>query len=89
MLTPKERNLMIRTQKDPEINYKNFKEMLYQVRFEIATAKLMDVRMPELAEIVLAEFLIEDPDGDNNIEISLAKDCLMRCKWLALTPFMV
>ena len=45
--------------------------------------------MPELAEIVLAEFLIEDPDGDNNIEISLAKDCLMRCKWLALTPFMV
>lgn len=59
------------------------------MRFEIATAKIMDVRMPELADIVLAEFLIEDPDGDNNIEISLAKDCLMRCKWLSLTPWMV
>jgi hypothetical protein len=76
MLTPKERNLLIRTQKGEFVNYKKFKEMLYQVRFEIATAKIMDVRMPELADIVLAEFLIEDPDGDNNIEISLAKDCL-------------
>lgn len=89
MLTPKERNLLIRTTKEPIVNYKKFKEMLYQVRFEIATAKIMDVRMPELADIVLAEFQIEDPDGDNNIEISLAKDCLMRCKWLSLTPWMV
>jgi hypothetical protein len=56
MLTPKERNLLIRVQKKDIINYKDFKEMLYQVRFEIATAKLMDVRMPELAGIVLAEF---------------------------------
>jgi hypothetical protein len=56
MLTPKERNLLIRTTKEPIVNYKKFKEMLYQVRFEIATAKIMDVRMPELADIVLAEF---------------------------------
>lgn len=69
------------------IDYTKFEEMLYKVRFEIATAKIMDVSMPNLAEIVLAEFQIEDPDDDGNIEISLAKDCLMRCKHLSLTPF--
>ena len=89
MLSPKERNLLIRSQKTELINYTNFTDMLYKVRFQIATSKIMDVNMEKLADIVLAEFLIEDPDGDNNIEISLAKDCLMRCKWLALTPFQV
>jgi hypothetical protein len=52
-LTPKESNLMIRNQTDEWVNYNKFKEMVYEVRFEIAVSKIMDINMDNLENIIL------------------------------------
>ena len=78
---------MLRFQKENEVCYDNFKDILYDVRFEIATSKIMDTSLGELEEIILAEFQLEDANGDDLLAISLARDCLAKCRKLSLTPF--
>lgn len=41
-LTPKEKNLLIRLQKNEMIKYSEFPDMLYNVRFEIAMSEMME-----------------------------------------------
>ena len=62
---------MLRFQKENEVCYDNFKDILYDVRFEIATSKIMDTSLGELEEIILAEFQLEDANGDDLLAISL------------------
>lgn len=44
-LTPKEQNLILRSQKGTEVDYTTFKQMVYNFRFEIAVARIMDTNM--------------------------------------------
>jgi hypothetical protein len=49
-LTPKEKNLLIRLQKADRISYKELPEMLYNVRYEIASSELMETNLTLLPE---------------------------------------
>lgn len=44
-LTPKEKNLLIRLQKNDMIKYAEFPDMLYSVRYEIAVSQTMENNM--------------------------------------------
>lgn len=86
-LTPKERNLIIREITTPEVNYFKFFDIVYEARYQIAVAKIMDTSINEVEAIISNEFETFDDDGDGNFAISEAGHCLRACKKLCLTPF--
>ena len=51
-LTPKEKNLILREIQTPTVNYNNFKQIIYEVRYQIAIAKIMDTNMDKVYEII-------------------------------------
>ena len=59
-LTPKEKNLLIRLQKEDEIKSSDFPYLLYKVRYEIAQSEMMDSQIDELEALILKEFIQED-----------------------------
>jgi len=63
LLTPKEKNLLIRLQKSETIKYQEFPDMLYNVRYEIAVSEMMDYNMTDIAMFIRQEFAREDKDG--------------------------
>ena len=62
MLAPKEKNLLIRLQKSETIQYKEFPDMLYNVRYEIAVSEMMDYNMNDIAMFIRQEFAKEDTE---------------------------
>jgi hypothetical protein len=86
-LTPKEKNLLIRLQKNDRIKYSEFPDMLYNVRYEIAVSEMMESNMGEIESKIVREFLHEDTDDTGEISILQAEKALNRCKSLNLTPF--
>ena len=48
LLTPREKNLLIRLRTETVVEYKLLPEMLYKVRFEIAQSELMDTGISAL-----------------------------------------
>lgn len=51
-LTPKEKNLILREILTPTVNYNKFKEIIYEVRYQIAIAKIMDTNMNKVQDII-------------------------------------
>lgn len=49
--------------KDP-IEYKEFPDMLYNVRYEIAMSEMMESRMGDLEKNIVKEFAHEDVDDN-------------------------
>lgn len=88
-LTPKEKNLLIRLQKNDQIKFSEFPDMLYNVRYEIAISELMENNMSDLEAVILKEFAHEDTDDTGEITIQQCEDALKRCKKLNLTPFQI
>ena len=86
-LTPKEKNLLIRLQKNDRIKYSEFPDMLYNVRYEIAVSEMMESNMSEIESNIVKEFLFEDTDDSGEVSILQAERALNRCKSLNLTPF--
>lgn len=68
-LTPKEKNLLIRLQKNDMIKYSEFPDMLYNVRYEIAMSEMMESNMDDLATYIRMEFAREDKDDTGLITI--------------------
>ena len=68
-MTPKEKNLLIRLQKNDRIKYKEFPDMLYNVRYELAASEMMEQNMTDLEAHILGEFVQSDPDGTGEITI--------------------
>jgi hypothetical protein len=68
-LTPKEKNLLIRLQKNDRIKYSEFPDMLYNVRYEIAVSEMMESNMSEMEAHIVKEFLHEDTDDSGEITI--------------------
>ena len=79
-LTPKEKNLLIRLQKTENINYNEFPDMLYNVRYEIASSEMMEQNLDTLEALIYREFKKDDPEGNLEIQIRQAEDALSRCK---------
>lgn len=86
-ITPKEQNLLIRLQKNDLVKVSEFKNMLFQVRFEIAVSEMMDSNMTEIEYFIRSEFAKEDKNDSGVISIQACGEALRRCKKLNLTPF--
>lgn len=68
-LTPKEKNLLIRLQKNDRIKYSEFPDMLYNVRYEIAVSEMMESNMSEIESHIVKEFMHEDTDDSGEVSI--------------------
>ena len=88
-ITPKEQNLLIRLQRHDMIKYKDFPDMLYNVRYEIAVSEMMESRMGELEAKIRCEFAEEDKDDNLEITVKQCEAALQRCKFVNLTPFQI
>lgn len=88
-LTPKEKNLLIRLQKNDMIKYSEFPDMLYNVRFEIAMSEMMEYNIDNVGYDLRKEFSRYDKDDSKTITIHQAQEALQRCKKLSLTPFQI
>lgn len=68
-LTPKEKNLLIRLQKNDMIKYSEFPDMLYNVRYEIAMSEMMEYNMNDIGYVLRQEFSREDKDDTKMITV--------------------
>ena len=55
-MSPKEQNLIIRAIKTDTVDYTEFGELLYKIRFTIAHNQIMSTEKESLEEIVFTEF---------------------------------
>jgi Ca2+-binding EF-hand superfamily protein len=60
LMTPKEKNLMIRSILETKVNYSNFPDMLNKTRFEIASSRLMETAIDTLEEELMLLFTQAD-----------------------------
>ena len=88
-LTPKEKNLLIRLQKGDRIKYSELPEMIYNVRYEIASSEMMESNMSELEVYIVKEFAMMDKDDSGEISIQDCEIALNRCKKINLTTFQI
>lgn len=79
-LTPKEKNLLIRLQKTDNIKYAEFPDMLYNVRYEIASSEIMEQNMNDLESLIRREFARQDKNDTGEISIRECEDALSSCK---------
>ena len=80
---------MIRYIKTKTVCYRNLKEMIHEVRFQIANSKIMDFSKDILEAKIMEMFLKYDDNNDDLILIGTASDCLRECKYLSLTLFQI
>ena len=85
-MTPKEKNLLIRLQKNERIKYAEFPDMLYNVRYEIASSEMMESNMTHLERFITNELRRYDKDDTGEISIQECEAALKNCKQLNLTP---
>ena len=86
-MTPKEQNLLIRLQKNDQIRYAEFPEMLYNVRYQIASSEMMDNNMTDLELYINQAFAKYDKDDTGVIDVQDCQEALKKCKKLNLTTF--
>lgn len=56
LMTPKEINVLMRGLKADTVEYKNFGQMLFDVRFELARSRIMDTNQDKLQEHLVEQF---------------------------------
>lgn len=87
LMTPKEKNLIIRSIMAPTVKYAEFPDMLYKARFQIASSRLMETGIDQLEYELLTLFEAADQTKDGTISIADCEKALFACKYLHLTPF--
>jgi hypothetical protein len=89
LLTPKEINVMIRSLPDGKLEYIKFKDVLFDVRFELVKSRLLDTNLSEISNHVLEECKRIDKADTGKINIEDLKLVFYRSKKISLTPFQV
>jgi Ca2+-binding EF-hand superfamily protein len=91
LITPKEINVILRSFKatDTVFEYKNFEQLLFDVRYELAKSRLMDTGLDKLTEHLIQEFSRYDTAQVGTITITEVKKALFNSKQSNLTPFQV
>ncbi len=89
LLTPKEINLIMRSFKSDQktFEYKEFGNILFDVRYELVKSRLMDTGLDKLTENLVHEFAWYDKHKTGTISITEAKKALFSSKHTSLTPF--
>jgi Ca2+-binding EF-hand superfamily protein len=85
-VTPHEANLMFRRLKSETVDYKDFREMLYNARFEIAKSRIMDTNIDVLDKHLLDLFKKADKDDNGELHIDEIKHIMLHSKFVQLTP---
>ena len=88
-LTPKEKNLLVRLQKKEHVNYTEFPEMLYNVRYELARSRMMEFDLNEIEFAIVREFMRFDKDDNGVINVLDCERALKNCKKISLTPLQI
>jgi Ca2+-binding EF-hand superfamily protein len=88
LLTPKEVNLIIRSihPEQKTFEYKEFGQLLFEVRYELAKSRIMDTGLEKMADNMVLEFAAHDTKKDGTITITQAKKALFSSKHTTLTP---
>jgi predicted phosphohydrolase len=86
-LTPKEKNLLVRMQKQDKVDYRKFPDMLFHVRSELSRSQLTDFGLSELEAQVYSEFHKFDREEQGVVNVRECEKALASCKKLNLTPF--
>jgi len=91
LLTPKEINLIMRAFKpdQTQFEYKEFPNILFDVRYELAKSRLMDTALDKLTNNLINEFSTYDTHKVGKISITQVKKALFNSKYTSLTPFQV
>lgn len=76
-------------QRRERIPYAELPEMLYNVRYEIASSEMMESRMGDVEAGIRKEFAHEDKDDNDVITVKQCEVALQRCKFVNLTPFQI
>ena len=71
-LTPREKNLLIRLARNDKINYLEFPNMLYNVRYEIACSELMETGICEIEADLVRLFRKYEDSFNSPGKISIA-----------------
>lgn len=89
LLTPKEINLIMRSFKSDQttFEYKEFSNILFEVRYELVKSRLMDTALDKLTDNLIHEFAAFDTQKTGFIAITDAKRALFSSKHTSLTPF--
>lgn len=91
-MTPKEINFLLRDyvmkQGYEQINYTNFAADLYQIRFELANSRIMDINLDSIDKIINEDCLKVSQDG-KTVKLNQLRCILRDAKQLVLTPVQV
>lgn len=91
-MTPKEINFLLRDyvmkQGYEQINYTNFAADLYQIRFELANSRIMDINLDSIDKIIVEDCLKVSRDG-KTVKLNQLRCILRDAKQLVLTPVQV
>lgn len=88
-VTPHEANLIFRNIKTEDVEYKDFKEMLYSARFQIARSRIMDTNIEVLDKHLLEQFKAVDKNDDGILHIDHIKNIMLHSKIIHLTPLQI
>ena len=69
-----------------QIEFGNFEEDLYNVRYELSKSRIMDTSLPELEELIINKCKTISADGQK-IGMRELRTIMSDCKQLALTAF--
>lgn len=87
LLTPKEINVILRSVKGDQFEYRTFSTLLYDIRFELAKSRLMDTNIDKLQEHLIEIFSHKDHKQTGKITILDIQKVLLESKKVNLTPF--
>lgn len=79
--------MLIRLQKNDSINYSEFPDMLYNVRFEIAMSEMMESNINDFHYNLRQNLLQFDVLKIGKITAQECQEALRVCKKLNVTPF--
>jgi len=89
LVTPKERKMLLHKIKSNEFEYKNFSQLLYEVRFILSKSKIMDMNLDSLSQHIVDLCKFEDKEETGKVHVTLIKKLMMSSKKLSLTPMQI
>lgn len=90
MVTPKEINALVRNCEVDEYEYEvNFKQDLFNVRFELAKSQILESNMDNIQKSIIEDCKVIDKTKNGKVHINQMNDILRNSKFVVLSPFQI
>ena len=90
LVTPKEINALVRNCEVDEYEYSlNFKQDLFNVRFELAKSQILESNMDHIQKSIVEDCKALDKTNKGKIHINQMNDILRNSKFVVLSPFQI